>query len=94
MPPLDYLIDEVLRRMRRTQRNMGDLVVQVLIRKRLNIRHYFGTLSSKMSRNQQQRNLQLPKPDESFVQASGTKAQVLALLSHTELQHYKPRLEE
>ena len=36
----------------------------------------------------------LPKPDESFRQASGTKAQVLALLSHTELQHYKPRLKE
>ena len=31
---------------------------------------------------------------ESFVQASGTKAQVLALLSHTELQRYKPRLKE
>ena len=31
---------------------------------------------------------------ESLVQASGTKAQVLALLSHTELQRYKPRLKE
>ena len=40
------------------------------------------------------KDIQLPKPDESFVQASGTKAQVLALLSHTELQRYKPRLKE
>ena len=31
---------------------------------------------------------------ESFRQASGTKAQVLALLNHTELQRYKPRLKE
>ena len=40
------------------------------------------------------KDIQLPKPDESFMQASGTKAQVLALLSHTELQRYKPRLKE
>ena len=40
------------------------------------------------------KDTQLPKPDESFVQASRTKAQVLALLSHTELQHYKPILKE
>ena len=40
------------------------------------------------------KDISLPKPDESFVQASGTKAQVLALLSHTELQRYKPRLKE
>ena len=33
-----------------------------------------------------------PPLGESFVQASGTKAQVLALLNHTELQRYKPRL--
>ena len=31
---------------------------------------------------------------KAYVQASGTQAQVLALLSHTELQRYKPRLKE
>ena len=40
------------------------------------------------------KDIQLPKPDESLRQASGTQAQVLALLSLTELQHYKPRLKE
>ena len=40
------------------------------------------------------KDIVLPKPDESLVQASGTKAQVLVLLSHTELQRYKPRLKE
>ena len=40
------------------------------------------------------KDITLPKPDESFRQASGTKAQVLALLSHTELQRYNPRLKK
>ena len=38
--------------------------------------------------------MHLPKPDESLRQASGTQAQVLALLNLTELQRYKPRLKE
>ena len=41
MPPLYYLINEVLRHLRRTQRNMSDLIVQVLIRKLSNIRHIY-----------------------------------------------------
>ena len=94
MPTLYYLIDEVLRRLRRTQGNMSDLVVQVLIRKRLHIRHNCGTSSSKIIRNQQQRNIQLPKPDESLRQACGTQVQVLALLNLTELQRCKPILKE
>ena len=40
------------------------------------------------------KDIQLPKPDESLRQASRTQAQVLALLSLTKLQHYKPRLKE
>ena len=96
MPPLYYLIDEVLRRLRRTQRNMSDLIIQVLVRKLSNInhRHIYVQTSAKNNWKLAAKDIQLPKPDESFVQASGTKAQVLALLSHTELQRYKPRLKE
>ena len=45
MPMLDNLIDEVLRRLRRTQGHMSDLVIQVLVRKLSNIkrRHILRT---------------------------------------------------
>ena len=41
MPPLYYLINQVLRHLRRTQRHMSDLVIQVLIRKLSNILDIF-----------------------------------------------------
>ena len=44
---LYYLINEVLRHLRRTQRNMSDLIVQVLIRKLSNIRHIYSYSSTK-----------------------------------------------
>ena len=75
---------------------MSDLVIQVLVRKLSNInrRHIYVQMSATNNWKLAAKDIVLPKPDESFVQASGTKAQVLALLNHTELQRYKPRLKE
>ena len=49
MPPLYYLIDQVLRRLRRTQGHVSDLVIQVLVGKLSNIycRHIYVQTSAK-----------------------------------------------
>ena len=91
---LDNLIDEVLRRLRRTQRNMSDLVVQVLIKKLSNVRHIYSQTSMKKLEISSKRIYNSRNQMKAYVQASGTQAQVLVLLNLTELQHYKPRLKE
>ena len=73
---------------------MSDLVIQVLIGKLSNIRHIYVQTSTKGLEFSSRRIYNSRNQMKAYVQASGTKAQVLALLSHTELQRYKPRLKE
>ena len=92
MPPLDYLINEVLRRLRRTQRNMSDLVIQVLIRKLRNIRHICLQTSTKRLEISSNRIYNSRNQMKAYVQASGTQAQVLALLSQQSFSVTNPGL--
>ena len=91
---LDNLINQVLCHLRRTQRNMSDLVVQILIRKLRNVRHIYLQTSTRKLKISSKRTYNSRNQMKAYVQASGTQAQVLVLLNLTELQRYKPRLKE